>query len=104
MVDQHPFLFEALAQINNNTFLFQQHLKATWSFTTPNLCVFSSFQATNGSTSRFHLRVSTPSYPLWHVFWWDIRNPSCSNFIMFWPRGKFWFTTRPVFQPFNYLP
>jgi hypothetical protein len=28
MVDQHPFLLETLAQINNNTFLFQQHLKA----------------------------------------------------------------------------
>ncbi len=29
MVDQHPFLLEALARINNNTFPFQQHLKAT---------------------------------------------------------------------------
>ncbi len=28
MVDQHPFLLETLAQIDNNTFLFQQHLKA----------------------------------------------------------------------------
>jgi hypothetical protein len=28
MVDQHPFLFEALARVNNNTFPFQ-HLKAT---------------------------------------------------------------------------
>jgi hypothetical protein len=29
MVNQHPFLFEALAQIDNNNFPFQQHLKAT---------------------------------------------------------------------------
>jgi hypothetical protein len=29
MVDQHPFLLEALTWINNNTFPFQQHLKAT---------------------------------------------------------------------------
>jgi len=28
MVDQCPFLFEALIQVNNNTFPFQQHLKA----------------------------------------------------------------------------
>jgi hypothetical protein len=28
MIDQHLFLFEALTQINNNTFPFQQHLKA----------------------------------------------------------------------------
>jgi hypothetical protein len=27
MVDQCPFLFKALTRINNNTFLFQQHLK-----------------------------------------------------------------------------
>ncbi len=27
MVDQHPFLFEALARIDNNTFPFQQYLK-----------------------------------------------------------------------------
>jgi hypothetical protein len=29
MVDQHFFLLEALAWIDNNTFPFQQHLKAT---------------------------------------------------------------------------
>jgi hypothetical protein len=29
MVDQHPFLFETLAQVDNNTFPFQQHFKAT---------------------------------------------------------------------------
>jgi hypothetical protein len=29
MVNQCPFLFEALMQVNNNTFPFQQHLNAT---------------------------------------------------------------------------
>jgi hypothetical protein len=29
MVDQHPFLLEALVRADNNTLLFQQHLKAT---------------------------------------------------------------------------
>jgi hypothetical protein len=29
MVDQHPFLLELLAQIDTNTFPFQQHLKVT---------------------------------------------------------------------------
>jgi hypothetical protein len=28
MVDQHHFFLKALTQINNNTFPFQQHLKA----------------------------------------------------------------------------
>jgi hypothetical protein len=29
MVDQCPFLFETLTQVNNNTFPFQQHFKTT---------------------------------------------------------------------------
>jgi hypothetical protein len=29
MVNQRPFFLEALVRIDNNTFLFQQHLKAT---------------------------------------------------------------------------
>jgi hypothetical protein len=29
MVDQLPFLLEALTQVNNNTYIFQQHFKAT---------------------------------------------------------------------------
>jgi len=35
MVDQCPFLFETLAQMNNNTFPFQQHLKAACDFLSP---------------------------------------------------------------------
>ncbi len=29
MIDQQPFLFETLAQVDNNTFPFQQHFKTT---------------------------------------------------------------------------
>jgi hypothetical protein len=29
MIDQHPFFLETLAQVDNNTFLFQQHFKTT---------------------------------------------------------------------------
>jgi hypothetical protein len=35
MVHQRPFFLEVLAQINNNTFLFQQHFKATCDFLPP---------------------------------------------------------------------
>jgi hypothetical protein len=35
MVDQHPFFLEALTQVDNNTFLFQQHLKATFDLLRP---------------------------------------------------------------------
>jgi hypothetical protein len=45
MGDQHPFLFEALAQIDNNTIFFQQHLKATYDLLPPLACVsFSPFE------------------------------------------------------------
>jgi hypothetical protein len=61
MVDQCLFILEALAQVNNNTFFFQQHFM--WSFTTLNPCVSSSIwtthRATNDSTSRFHFGMST---------------------------------------------
>ncbi len=32
MVDQQPFLFETLAQVDNNAFPFQQHFKITSDF------------------------------------------------------------------------
>jgi hypothetical protein len=36
MVDQHPnFLLEALAQVDNNTFPFQQHFKAAFDLLPP---------------------------------------------------------------------
>jgi len=35
MVDQYPFLFEDLARIDNNTFLFHQHFKETCDFLPP---------------------------------------------------------------------
>jgi hypothetical protein len=38
MVDQHPFLFEALTQVDNNTFPFQQHLKAACDLLPPLAC------------------------------------------------------------------
>ncbi len=42
MVDQHPFLFEALTQININTFPFQQHLKVACDLLPPptHMCLF----------------------------------------------------------------
>jgi hypothetical protein len=35
MVDQCPFLLEALTQVDNNTFPFQQHFKVTCDFLPP---------------------------------------------------------------------
>jgi hypothetical protein len=45
MVDQCPFLLAALTWVDNNTFLFQQHLKATCDFLLPPTCAcFFSFK------------------------------------------------------------
>jgi hypothetical protein len=83
MVDQCFFLLEALTQVDNNIW---------WSSTAPNLCVSSfvwtTHWATNGSTSRFHLKALTPSYPFHHAFRWDTRSPLCLNFIMLWFKGE----------------
>jgi hypothetical protein len=38
MVDQRPFLLETLAQVNNNTFPFHQHLKVTCDFLSALFC------------------------------------------------------------------
>jgi hypothetical protein len=38
MVDQHPFLFESLAQIDNNTCPFQQHFKVACDLLLPLAC------------------------------------------------------------------
>jgi hypothetical protein len=38
MVNQRPFLFEALTQVDNNTFLFQQHLKLAYDLLPPLVC------------------------------------------------------------------
>jgi hypothetical protein len=42
MVDQRPFLFEAFAQVDNNTFPFEQHLKVACNFLPPpvHVCLF----------------------------------------------------------------
>ncbi len=69
MVDQHPFLLEALTWVNNNTFIFQQHIffpttpKGTmWSFTNPNT---SGFFLLNNSLDNkwFNFKI-----PFWSVY------------------------------------
>jgi hypothetical protein len=55
-----------------------------WFSITFNTCVFFSFWttylATNRSTSRSHLKTSTLSYLLQHVFWRDTWSPLCPKF------------------------
>jgi hypothetical protein len=39
MANQHSFLFEVLTQVDNNTFIFQQHFKTTFNILSPLTCV-----------------------------------------------------------------
>ncbi len=57
--------------------------------------IWTTHWTTNGSTSKFHLKMFAPSYPFQHVFWQDIWRRLCSKFIMFWPKGKH--LSSPVF-------
>ncbi len=63
-----------------------------WSPIAPSLhlssFIWTTHRTINGSTSRFHLGVSTLSYPFQHALWQDIWNSLCPNFIMFWPSGE----------------
>jgi hypothetical protein len=62
MVDQHPFLLQVLAQINN-TFLFQQHFKATWNLLPPP--AYACFFHLNNSLGNKWFNFKNPS---WNVY------------------------------------
>ncbi len=57
MVNQRPFLLEALALINNNTFPFQQHFKASCDLLIPLACacLFSFEQLIGQQMVRFQI-------------------------------------------------
>jgi hypothetical protein len=63
IIDQHPFFFEALAQVNNNTFIFQQHLKATFDLLLPlSRHVFLLLD------NSLRIKWSNFRIPLWSVY------------------------------------
>ncbi len=89
MVDQRPFLLETLAQVDNNTFPFQQHFKMICDLLLPptRVCCPPFKQFIEQQMVWFQDSISAPSYPFQHCFQQNL-NPSCLNFIMLWPKGK----------------
>ncbi len=71
----------------------------------PSPCVCSSIwtihQSTNGSTSKFHLKMSTPSYPFQHVFWQDIWSPCARILSCFGLRANVWLIAWLIFPIFQ---
>jgi len=105
MVDQHPFLFEALTWVDNNSFPFQQHLKVACDLLPPSIrgCFLSFKQFIRQQmvwlqdSIQEHLHHHTLSkmfvdkiYIAHHA--WIL---SC-----FGPRVSVWLTTRPLFLSF----
>ncbi len=93
MVDQCPFLLEALTQINNNTFLFQQHLKVTCDLLPPptHACLPSFEQLIRQQMVQLQVSISEclHHHTLLSMFSDEtFKAPSCSNFIMFWLKGR----------------
>jgi len=73
MIDQRPFLLEALAWVDNNIFFLKQHFNAKCDIQPPpaHACLFPFEQLIKQqmvSTWKFYFRTSTPSYPFQHAF------------------------------------
>jgi len=105
MVDQNPFLLETLSWQQHISFLAKPQSNM-WSFSAPNPCmsfsIWTIHRATNGSTSRFHLKVSTPSYPLNNMLSNEIFKAHHAQILScFSPRVGTWFIVRLVFPAFQ---
>ncbi len=105
MVDQCPFLLEISTRVNNNTFPFQQHFKATCDLLLPPACAcLLPFEQLIGQQmvhlqdsilERLHHRalfsmISNGTYEVHRA-----RILSC-----FSPRVSVWLKTRPIFPTF----
>jgi hypothetical protein len=105
MVDQRPFFLETLAWVDNNTFLFEQHFKATYDLLPPQACAcFLPFkqlirqqmvQFQDSISERLHHH--TFSNMLFNMISeaHHVRVFSCSE-----PRVGTWLTTWPIFPTF----
>jgi hypothetical protein len=58
MVDQRPFFFETLAWVDNNIFLFQQHLKVACNLLSPLTCACLLPLNNSLGNKRFNFKIS----------------------------------------------
>ncbi len=91
MIDQRPFLLQALAQVNNITFLSNTSRWHVISYCPQFAHVFFHL---NNSLGNKWFDFKIPSWsictiiPFQHALKHDSWSPSCPNSIMFWPRGR----------------
>ncbi len=106
MVDQRPFLLEALTQVDNNIFPFQQHLKVTCNLLpSPTRTCFLPFEQFIGQqmvqlqdSILEHLHHHTLSNMLFDRLFeiYYVRILSCSN-----PKASIWLIIRLAFLTFQ---
>ncbi len=91
MVDQCPFLFEALVGVVNNTFPFQQHLNNTCDFLAPpaRACLFHLNNSLDNKWFNFEIPwIVYTIVPFLTCFSMRHLRPLCPNLILFWVRGR----------------
>jgi hypothetical protein len=105
MVDPHPFLLEALARVNNNTFPFQENLKGTCDLLPPlaRACLppFEQFieqqmvQLQNSISKHLHHHTLSDMLSKWILEAHRAQLLSSSG-----PRVGIWLIVRPIFLAF----
>jgi hypothetical protein len=106
MVDQCPFLFEALTWGDNNTIPFQQHLKAACDFLPPlaYTCLLSFEQLIRQQMVRLQNSISKCLH--YHIFSDMLFNEIFEAYrtqilSCFGPRAGAWLIVKPIFLSFQ---
>jgi hypothetical protein len=96
MVNHRPFLLETLMQVKNNTFLFQQHLKATCdlllSSTWVCLLPFEQFIKQQMVHLQDFILECSHHHTFFNMFFDKILKAHCAQILScFGPRAGAWF-------------
>jgi hypothetical protein len=106
MVDHFPFLLEALARIDNNTFPFQQHFRVACDLLPPltRACFFLFEQLIGQQMVQLQDSISKHlhHHALSNMLFNGTFEPHCAqNLSCFGPRVDIWFIVQPVYLAFQ---
>ncbi len=108
MVDQHPFLLETLAQVNNNTFIFQQHFKAASDLLSlPTHTCILSFEQLIGQQMvclQNSILMQLHHHTIFSMFFDKISEAHHVHIFSCYGFGaNVWFTTSSIFLTFQFF-
>ncbi len=106
MVDQCLFLLEALAWVDNNTFPFQQHLKATCDLLPPSTCAclppFEQFIKQQMVELQDSILERLHHHTLSNMFFDKTSKAHCAQILSSSSlKANVWLTTQPIFPTFE---